>query len=289
MSIVKSFSVGDGDMYYIKHNSDNFTIIDSCMSENSGIIDAIKTESTGKGIVRFISTHPDGDHIRRLVYLDDALNILNFYCVDNEATKPDATADFDKYCTLRDSKKAFYLYKGCSRRWMNQDGEGRGNSGINILWPITTNEDYKSALSDAKAGESPNNISCIVEYSLNNGVTMLWMGDLETDFMESVQSELTMPSVGILFAPHHGRDVVPKKWLDEMDPQVVIIGEAPSENLNYYPGYNTITQNSAGDITFECVSGKTHIYVSDKNYSVDFLDNEHKADTYDKYIGTLSV
>jgi hypothetical protein len=29
MSIVKSFSVGEGDMFYIKHGSSNFTIIDS--------------------------------------------------------------------------------------------------------------------------------------------------------------------------------------------------------------------------------------------------------------------
>ena len=28
MPIVKSFTVGDGDMFYIKHNSSNFTIID---------------------------------------------------------------------------------------------------------------------------------------------------------------------------------------------------------------------------------------------------------------------
>ena len=27
MSIIKSFSVGDGDMFYIDHNSDNFSII----------------------------------------------------------------------------------------------------------------------------------------------------------------------------------------------------------------------------------------------------------------------
>jgi len=28
MSIIKSFAVGNGDMFYIKHNSDNFSIID---------------------------------------------------------------------------------------------------------------------------------------------------------------------------------------------------------------------------------------------------------------------
>ncbi len=81
MSIVKSFSVGDGDMYYIKHNNDSFTMIDCCMSEDAEdeIIEEIKTKSKGKAIIRFISTHPDDDHIRRLDDLDDGMKILNFY------------------------------------------------------------------------------------------------------------------------------------------------------------------------------------------------------------------
>ena len=33
MSIIKSFSVGEGDMFYIQHNSDNFTVIDCCYDE----------------------------------------------------------------------------------------------------------------------------------------------------------------------------------------------------------------------------------------------------------------
>ena len=28
MSIIKSFSVGNGDMFYIEHNSDNFSVVD---------------------------------------------------------------------------------------------------------------------------------------------------------------------------------------------------------------------------------------------------------------------
>ena len=35
MSIVKSFSVGDGDMLYIKHGSDNFSVIDCFMNEEN--------------------------------------------------------------------------------------------------------------------------------------------------------------------------------------------------------------------------------------------------------------
>ena len=33
MSIIKSFSVNNGDMFYIKHESDNFTIIDCNLIE----------------------------------------------------------------------------------------------------------------------------------------------------------------------------------------------------------------------------------------------------------------
>ena len=117
------------------------------------------------------------------------------------------------------------------------------------------------------------------------------MGDLETEFMEKVQSNIKMNPVGILFAPHHGRSSgkVPKGWLDQMQPKIVIIGEASSEHLDYYTGYNTITQNSAGDITFECDSTKIHIYVSSDKYRVSFLENEYQTNNFGYYIGTLNV
>jgi len=294
MSIVKSLSVGDGDMYYIKHGSDSFTMIDCCMSEEDkdDIIKEIKSESSGKGIVRFISTHPDDDHIRRLVDLDDAMGILNFYCVANEATKPDETDDYDRYCELRNHEsKAFHVYRHCKRKWLNESNEERGGAGISILWPDTTNEHYKAALADAKKGKSPNNISCVVEYSLKDGATLLWMGDLKSGFMDSIKEDFTPDAADILFAPHHGRDSgkVPSEWLNAIAPKVVVIGEAPSSDLNYYAGYNTITQNSAGSIVFECVTGKVHVYVSNEGYLVDFLVNEYKADTYGRYIGTMNV
>jgi len=109
--------------------------------------------------------------------------------------------------------------------------------------------------------------------------------------MGQIKDEVSFSAIDILFAPHHGRDsgTVPTKWLDEMSPRLIVIGEAPSEHLNYYAGYNTITQNSAGDITFDCDIGKTHIYVSDQDYCVDFLDDEGMADNYGHYIGTLKV
>lgn len=289
MTIVKSFATGLGDTYYIKHNSDNFTIIDCRIPEDRGdIIEEIEDESRFKGVNRFISTHPDDDHLKGLARLDDALGILNFYVVENRATKPDYTVDFERYCELRDSDKAFYLKQGCSRRWMNQASDERGSSGINILWPDLENPDFKNVLTSAEDGGSPNNLSTIIKYSLENGVTMLWLGDLETDFMETIEDEIELPSVDIVFAAHHGRSRMPAKWIAEMDPQVIVLGEAPREHLEYYDGRDHFRQNTARDITFDSEAGYTHVYVGNPGYEADFLLDQGLPDTdHGYYLGTL--
>jgi len=298
MSIVKSFSVGDGDMFYIKHESSNFSIIDCCLSDENkdAIVDEIKEEMKGKGITRFISTHPDEDHIKRLDYLDDKIGFLNFYCIKNSATKSEETDSFRRYKELRNSDKAFHIKKDCKRKWLNQSGKHNGvdygNAGINILWPDVNNEDYKAEMKNAAEGKFFNNISCIVNYRLENRVIAIWMGDLETDFMEKIIDEVSLPKTNLLFAPHHGRKSgkIPTKWIEAMDPDIIIMGEANSNDSDYasYPDHNKIRQNSAKDITFDCGVAKIHCYSSNPNYSVDFLDNEG-ADSFDYYIGTLNI
>ena len=291
MSKVKSLSVGNGDMFYIKHNSDNFTTIDCCLSDDNkkAIVDELKNQSSGKNITRFISTHPDEDHVQQLDYLDDNMPIYNFYCVKNETTKKDETSGFKRYCKLRDGDKAYNIYKDCSRKWMNLSDETRGSSGINILWPDTNNQFYKDALKFAKDGGSPNNISPIITYGVGEAKYQ-WMGDLETTFMDNIKDGVDFAKVNILFAPHHGRESgkIPQSILDILKPDIIIIGEAPSANLNYYQGYNTITQNSAGDITFVNESKEIHIYVSNKDYKVNFLKNKNKNE-YNYYLGTLEI
>lgn len=293
MSIVKSFSVGNGDMFYVNHGSDNFTIIDCCLPDGATdqIIAELKAKQKAKGISRFISSHPDEDHLSGLELLDQHLSIVNFYCVKNSAIKDDETDDFKKYCELRDSDKAFNIYKGCTRKWMNLKDEARGSSGISVHWPDTSNKEFKAALEDAEEGLSPNNISPIIEYS-GPGGNFIWMGDLETEFMENIADALSLPKTTVLFAPHHGRDSgkVPAELLEEMDPVLIVIGEAPSTHLNYYAGYNTITQNSAGDIIFDCDGDYIDIYVSNKSYSVKFLINRSLPNNHGAYyLGSLKA
>lgn len=239
MSRVRSFSVGNGDMFYIKHNTDNFTTIDCCYDRELNrlrIFNEISESSKGKGITRFISTHPDEDHIKGLKEYNNRFGITNFYCVRNEATKDDESDDFKEYCKLRDGEHHFYLSKGCSRKWMNESDETRGSAGLTCLWPDISNDAYKEALKTAKNGGSPNNISPIIKYSIADGATFLWMGDLEKEFQENITNCVAWPEVDILFAPHHGRDSgkIPEDVLRKLNPKIIVIGEAPSEDLNYY-------------------------------------------------------
>lgn len=294
MAIVKSYSVDNGDMFSIRHNSDNFTQIDCCLCAGAADdhIADLKEQSKGKGISRFISTHPDQDHLHGIELLDAEMPIHNFYVVKNQATKSDETESFTHYCKLRDdSAKAFYISKGVTRRWMNLADTERGSAGVQILWPDTSNAHFKEALAEGDAGKSYNNMSAVIRYALEGGASFMWLGDLETDFMESIVDAIELEKTTVVFASHHGRKSgkIPDSWLEKLDPQIIVIGEAPSRHLHYYTGYKTITQNSAGNITMECVDDKVHFYVSKPNYGLrkDF-NNEGKS-AYDNYIGSITV
>lgn len=293
MSVIKSFAVGNGDMFYILHNTDNFTVIDCdlCDENAKSIIEEVKSKSAGKNVRRFICTHPDEDHFGGLHLLDDAWPIVNFYVVKNQAIKDKDTESFKRYCQLRDdTKKAFYISKGCKRKWMNQEDEERKSSGIAVLWPDLENDEFKEALAACDAGKSYNNTSAVIRYSTGN-TSVMWLGDLETEFMESIVDSIDLQKTTIVFAAHHGRDSgkIPDSWLEKLDPQIIVIGEAPSRHLNYYTGYKTITQNSAGDITMDCDGDQVHFYVSNPDYEgPDSLDNLGK-NAYPHYLGSLTA
>ncbi|HFF9836377.1 MBL fold metallo-hydrolase [Serratia marcescens] len=294
MSLIKSFSVGNGDMFYIRHNTDNFTIIDCHINRDNAesIIADIKKQAADKGISRFISTHPDEDHFGGIELLDAAFKIYNFYVVKNKAIKAEETVSFKKYCELRDGDKAFYISKNCKRKWMNLSDEARKSAGLSILWPKIDNPHFTDALNASERGESYNNISAVVRYKLNDGASVMWLGDLETEFMENIVDDIELQETTVVFASHHGRDSgkIPNSWLDKIKPKVIIIGEAPSRHLHYYTGYKTITQNRAGDVTMECVGRKVHFYVSCENYQNDKFDNEY-ADNVElgRYIGSVNI
>lgn len=292
MSIVKSFSfpVGDirGDCFYIKHNSDNFTVIDCYLKDGDGvdcrkdeIIDEIIQNSKGR-ICRFISTHPDNDHILGIEELDARWGITNFYAVKN-----DIPADFDdpsltKYIELKKDYN-YPIKKGIRRKWLNESDDNYSSSGLYFKWPDVTNEKFKAALDNVSKGGSPNNISCILTYKIKNSATYLWMGDLETEMQQEYYNQCkdNIPHVDILFQPHHGRKsgAVPEDLLSAFDPKLIIIGNAPSDHIDYGDSSKTITQNSAGDIVF--INESKYVDILTQN-NIDNVPDVINSDYFEK-------
>ena len=218
------------------------------------------------------------------------MSLLNFYCVKNETSKEEPTEDFEKYCELRENiKKAYYIYKKCERRWMNLSDDNRESSKINIKWPDTNNKYFKEALESAKNGK-PNNICPIITYDLKNKV--YWFGDLEKEYLENIKDEVEWEKADIVFAPHHGREsgTIPSEILEKIEPKMIIIGNGPSDNLNYYPGYDTITQNRANDIMIMYDGNSIDFYVSNLDYDKEFKNLKKLSfktiDGY-KYLGSI--
>lgn len=277
MSIIKSYSFPDGDirgdMFYIKHDSSNFTVIDCYLKDGDGknarkeeIINEIIDESKDR-VCRFISTHPDNDHIAGLEYLDDKWIIENFYAVDNEHPKEYCDYSLMRYHMLLESKN-YSIERGITRPWLNMSNDQNGGSGINFLWPDLENVKFKHALNLVSEGKQVNNICPIFTYREGSGATYMWMGDLETDMQQAFYDEYknNIHQVDILFQPHHGRQsgAVPFDLLDALNPKLIVIGNAPSEYIDYGDSRQTITQNTAGDIRFENDGNEVHIYTKNK-------------------------
>lgn len=274
ISIVKSFSFPKGtirgDMFYIKHASQNFTVIDSFLKDGDEedlfrkqeIIDEIKRESRGR-VCRFISTHPDNDHIAGLEDLNKCWPIRNFYAVKNKRPD-DGSKSMACYTKLLQNKNC-PIKRGLERCWLNRSNNYTKSSRINFHWPDLTNDKFKQALEHVSKGTDINNICPIFTYKAGTkGATYMWMGDLETDMQQVYYDAFfpNIPHVDILFHPHHGRDSgkVPQKLLEALNPKLIVIGNAPSENLNYAKPELTITQNRAGDICFMNIDNKVHVY-----------------------------
>lgn len=274
MSEIKSYSFPDGeirgDMFFIKHNNDTFSLID-CYLKPEGttngrmdeILTEVQRESRGR-ICRFISTHPDQDHIAGLEKLDAVWPITNFYSVPNAMPEESGNESLSKYIELRSSEHNFSINRDIKRAWLNDSAEGRNGGGINFLWPLLENDKFKEAQAAILNGGKVNNICPIFTYSLQNGATVMWMGDLETEMQQAFYEQYQggIPHVDILFQPHHGRKSgsVPDKLLDALDPSLIIIGNAPAEHIDYGDARHTITQNTSGDLVFVLEAGKVHVY-----------------------------
>ena len=195
-------------------------------------------------------------------FLDDRIGIVNFYCVENKASKESEVKVLSITALCVTGKHHYYVEKGCSRCWMNENdgpnGKNYGSSGINFCGLF-----YQTAIIKMRCRRQKKAKPLITFLNIHI-FTKTWsrshvVGDIERILSRKLKIQVEWKKVDILFAPHHGRDSgkVPDDILKQLNPGVIVVGAAPSEHLNYYQGYNTITQNSAQNIIFRMYSRKS--------------------------------
>lgn len=337
MPRVHFLNVNHGDCAIIEHLSRHISVIDVCAAEKVGepvlhmsLSESVMQYSKSAGVpgnfnrrkypdnpiaymkdrgltsvFRFISTHPDMDHLDGIKHFFEEFRPTNFW--DTANTKEIegfnggkySQDDWDFYLGLRDGNpqadpKRLVLYSGAKGPFYNQNESGEGGGdGLAILAPTP------ELVADANKREDWNDSSYVILYRTGNK-RILFSGDSHDRTWEHILDRWPsdVANVDVLIAPHHGRDSDRSyDFLDIVQPKLTMFGNAPSEHLAYGVWNRRdllfLTNNQAGTIIMDVNSTGLHIYASHKPFAEAFVEGRDYATHYDGdvrgwYIGTLN-
>jgi beta-lactamase superfamily II metal-dependent hydrolase len=269
MPEVHLLTVGNGDCTLIRHGSDRVTMIDICggnrtrksASEKSAmILEEVAKAATAnplgnyvmcqkpthpldyiqdKGlspIWRFISTHPDMDHLDGFDALLKAYAVNNFWHTGVQKPKPTfencpyVEADWDCYVEVRDGKRSSTtsLKKTDGAKFASANKGDPNDHGdcLHIASPSV------GLVTEADGCEEYNDSSYIIVYRMQGGKIVI-CGDAEDGaFNHAIEKYPDlMADVGFLLAPHHGRDSGRDyAFLDHLRPRFTLLGCAPHQH-----------------------------------------------------------
>lgn len=320
MPRVHFLNVNDGDCSIIQHTSGRNTVIDVSAAKKPAARAAVKMsmyesianireksktagvsgnfnrsdypdnpveymkESGITSVFRFISSHPDMDHLDGIKHFFEEFGPDNFWDTDNTKELDDFGQglydpdDWGFYASLRDGNpqanpKRLALYAGARGPYYNQDEFGNsGGDGLHILAPTP------ELVSAANEAEDWNDSSYVVLYCTAGGKRILFSGDSHDETWEYILANwrASVASVDVLIAPHHGRDSGRDyTFLDVVKPKLTLFGNAPSEHLAY-DEWNSrnlmfITNNQAGTIILDVIGASLDVYVSHEPFAQAFV------------------
>ncbi len=242
-------------------------------------------------VFRFISTHPDMDHLDGLKPFFAEFNPQNFWDTANSKELDDFDDgrydpdDWDFYTSLRDGNpqtnpKRLVLYSGATGPYFNQGEGGQGGGdGLHILAPTS------ELVADANEAGDWNDASYVILYRTGNK-RILFSGDSHDATWKHIldNHNADVAGVDVLIAPHHGRDSDrDHSFLDVVKPRLTLFGNAPSEHLAY-DEWNSrdllfVTNNQAGTVIMEVVDDHLDVYVRHEPFARSFVE-ERDYDTY---------
>ncbi len=229
---------------------------------------------------RFISTHPDMDHLDGIEALFKRHRPAVFWDTENSEEKefesPDGKykeSDWRFYSKLHsctdkmDGIQVLRLHAGARGQYYNRDdGIGEGDR-ISILSPS------KRTDAEAEKQDSVNDFSYVLLVRNASRRKFLFAGDSEKiawDIMlDKYKGELS--DIDVLFAPHHGRKSGGNDdYLDVLNPKVTFFGNAKSKDLDddtfNRKGLLKFSNNQLGSIVLTEENGHLYLWGSNKTF-----------------------
>ena len=312
MPEVHFLTVGEGDCTLIRHSSGRVSMIDICggnrarksqeelrramlieslqlargnplgnyrMCENpTHPLDYIQDRSLHP-IYRFISTHPDMDHLDGFKALLDTFAVHNFWHTGAEKQKPEfdkspySEADWDAYKKVQrgdvSGTKSLEKLDGATFEFANKGGDGDRGDCLHIAAPSA------GLVSQANNEQEFNDSSYIIVYRMQGGKIVI-CGDAEDGaFNHAIEKyPRLMEDVGILLAPHHGRDSGRDYgFLDHLNPRFTLLGCAPHEHHRTSSwtsrGLAYCKQNQCGNMIAvpSREDGRIDLYIQSKSFA----------------------
>ncbi len=228
-------------------------------------------------IWRFISTHPDMDHLDGFNSLMNQFAVYNFWDHGARKMKPDFSgspyreADWDRYVKVRDGKEqdtnVIEVLQNSTFKYANNDDENGSGDCITICSPNS------ELIQECNRNQQFNDASYIIVYRAQGGKVVL-AGDADDLAWECALEKYhdLLKNVGFLLAPHHGRDSGRKRdFLSHLKPRISLLGCAPSEYLAYDAwrnrGLKYYTQNQCGNVVIEGKEGGLNMYIENEVYA----------------------
>ena len=309
MPRIHFLNVEDGDCSIIQHSTGHVTVIDVCNAEPITVADSEARSQMSRqftysvrgnfgqkdhpvnpieylsehnivGIMRFVLTHPDMDHMDGIKALFDVYGPANFWDTDNNKefdsseweTSPYDKKDWNYYKHLRDTRpnshpKRLALLSGARGKYYNQgDGDG-GGDGIQVLAPT------QDLVDEANSSGDYNDCSYVLLYRVR-GKRIVFGGDSHDDTWKHILDahKSKVSNIDLLIAPHHGRDSERSyEFLDVLNPKLTFFGNAPSKYLAYDEwdrrGLPKVTNNQANCMIVDVSPGVMKFYATYENYA----------------------
>lgn len=229
---------------------------------------------------RFISTHPDMDHLDGIEALFKKYRPAVFWDTENNEEKEFKSAE-GKYkesdwlfysklhsCTDKtEDVQVLRLHAGARNRYYNRDdGIGEGDR-ISILSPS------KRTDVDAENQGSVNDFSYVLLIRNASGRKFLFAGDSERIAWDIILNKYKgeLRDIDVLFAPHHGRKSGgTDDYLDVLNPKVTFFGNARSQHLDdatfNNKGLPKFSNNQLGSIVIAEEAKRLSIWGTNKSF-----------------------